>query len=521
MAATRLRAAVVGDSVVWGQGHPDSLKFYNLAFTALRAAGAIDVAVPVVSEAGKKRALFTAQSGAQASNVDERGAFVVGLPLPAKVDPRTAVSGEIPSGRPSVRDQLRSIAPHKDAIDLVVMDGGANDIDFVAAGMPFAGSQDEAVATATRYLADAAKRAGMEAKEYFFSRFFEDRLRSIALALADARALAADYTFYTGYYPGLSEDTSVDELAGLTTGVGAAWIASALIGPLGLLVGLYAGLKTREKLVQATRQVEYFYAKLTGELTRHIARHNLQSGDSVQYVSPRFTAANAMFADKAWIYAPTDGGDATIKKQRTDLFEARTRSEADFFVKNAHVAHPNVEGSKQYGRRLAEEIDRCVHVSLRREAERVAPGAGVAAALDKLGPAAGFFGSVRALLRLAVVETVEFTYRFKHRVVVFDGDATDHFLCKPVRLRTAAGDFSGRAFRTQRHLEVLFDLRGVDYQALRHLTFEFEEFNLLRDPEGALEVFVNGYSVLTASMTAAKWVKSPRSGHRQFTHTLR
>lgn len=512
MAITRLRAAVVGDSVVWGQGHAAPLKFYNLAFAALRAARSLDVVV-------ERDAHFTAQSGAQASNVD-RGAFVVGLPLPAKVQPRSEVSGEIPSARPSVRDQLRGLLPDRASIDLLVMDGGANDIDFVAAGMPFDGSQDEAVESATQYVKDQAKRSGMAAKEYFFSRFFEERLASIGLALADAARLEADFTFYTGYYPGLSEETSVDELVGLTTGVGAAWIASGLLGPLGLLVGLFAGLKAREKVVQATRQVEYFYAKLTGELTRHIARHNLAGRAAAHYVSPRFTRDNAMFAAKSWVYAPTDGGDAAIKKKRTALYKARTGEEAGFVVENAHAAHPNVEGSRQYGRRLAEEIDRCVVFSLRREAERMGPGLGVAALLDKLGVGAGA-DAVRSLTRLAVIETVELTYRFKHRVVVFDGDAEDPFLCVPVALRTAAGTYSGRAFRTQEHLEVLFDLGGAEYQAVQRLIFEFEEFNLLRDPEGQLKIFVNGYPVFEGAMTAAKWAKAPTRGRRQYTHTLR
>jgi hypothetical protein len=515
----RLRAAVVGDSVVWGQGHPQDRKFFNLAFAELRARGAVEIEVP--------EGMFTAQSGAHACNVDARNAFMFGRTPPPQVAPRNAISGENPSSVPSTCDQLRALAPRRAEIDLLVMDGGANDIDFTAAGMPFDSSQDEAVANATRYIAGQARLTGMDAKEYFFSRFFEDRLRSIQLALAESRSLQADHSFYTGYYPGLSESSPADEVAGMLAGGAAvagvgvlSLLVSPLLGGFGLLAGLYAGMKATEEARQAGRQVEYFYARLTGEITRHIARHNLGDGGCVHYVNPRFPPERGMFQDGAWVYAPTDAGDPEIQRARIAHYKARTGKEPDYFVQNAHVAHPNAAGSAQYGRRLAEEIDRVVNFSLRREGERMGDVGSVAALLGRL-PVHAYGSSVRALLRLSVIETVEFVYVFRHTQLVIDGDGEDHFLSRRTTLFTRDGEVSGRFFRTQKRLEAFFDLRGRDYKAVGELAFEFDSFNILRDEQGSLAVYVNGYEMFRGEMDAGRWSPSPRPGHARFVLTLR
>jgi hypothetical protein len=516
--AQRLRAAVVGDSVVWGQGHPQAGKFYAMAFAALRDRGVLDVVVP--------DGLFTAQSGAQASNVDNRFAFILGSQPSAAVSPRNGISGEIPSSAPSARDQLRAIHPRAAEVDVLVMDGGANDLGFINAAIPFDGSQDGVVADATRHIADAARREGLDAKEYFFSTYFTTRLGSVSLALADTQPLRARHVFYTGYYPGLSQDSATDEVAGLLAAGLMFGPATALLGPLGIAVSVIVGFKAAEEARQAAAQVEYFYARLTAEITRRIAEHNTRNRASVHYVNPRFPPSRAMYTGEPWIYEPTDGGNAQIRQDRIAHYKARMGKDPSFKTANAHIAHPNVAGAQHYAKRLAEEMERVVNFSLRREAGRISAEPGVAARLRRLyGFSNG--GSLRSLLRLAVVETVEFVYRFKHTVAVFDGDADDHFLVAPVRLSTAAGDFNGRAFRTQRHLEVLFDLRGVEYRRLGALTFVFEGFNLLRDREGTLDLYINGYRLSGEPLgpknplSPKDWPAAPgRSGSYRYVHPL-
>jgi len=498
----RLSAAVVGDSVIWGQGHPHPGKPHNLAFDTLRATGRLDVTVP--------EGLFTAQSGAQASNVDRDNAFILGRTPSAAVVPRNAISGEIPSSAPSARDQLRALAQRAAEVEVLVMDGGANDLGFLTAGLPFEGSQEDSVAAATRHIEGAARREGLDAKEYFFSAHFTARLESVTLALSDARALRPRHILYTGYYPGLSQESRSDEVAGLLAGGAGYALGTLLLGPLGLAAGAVLGFVARDRARKAAAQVEYFYARLTSELTRRIAEHNLRTSQpSVHYVNPRFPPARAMYTAEPWVYAPPGNGNTAVRDARSAHYRARTGREPEITTRNAHWAHPNEAGAAQYGRRIAEELDRVVNFSLRREAGRISAEASIRARLDRLGQNRGR-GSVRALLRLAVVETVEFRYRFRHRVVVFDGDAEDPFFVTPVRLRTEAGEFAGRAFRTQRHLEVLFDLRGVEYARLEHLTFAFDRFNVLRDQEGDLELFLNGYRVFEGPLGPSDWRSSPR-----------
>ncbi|HEV7458027.1 MAG TPA: hypothetical protein VGN96_14740 [Roseococcus sp.] len=505
--ARKLRAAVVGDSVIWGQGHPHPGKPHNLAFDALRQRGALDVTVP--------EGLFTAQSGAQASNVDGNNAFILGRVPSAAVVPRNAISGEIPSGAPSARDQLRAIAPRAEEVEVLVMDGGANDLGFLTAGLPFDGSQEDDVAEATRHIEGAARREGMDAKEYFFSEHFTQRLESVTLALTDARALRARHILYTGYYPGLSEDSRSDDVVGLIAGGAGVALGSALLGPLGLAAGVFAGILAQREAQQAAAQVEYFYTRLSAELTRRIAEHNRRSsGPSVHYVNPRFPKSRAMYTREPWVYEPPGRGNQTVRDARIAHYRARMGGDPPLdkrpMIYNAHWAHPNEAGAAQYGHRIAEELDRVVNFSLRREAERISREPGIRARQDRLVfSRAG--GSVRALMRIAVVETIEFRLQFASVVGFTTEGGPNSFRVMPATLRTKAGEFEARAFRgasrprRTTHLEVLFDLRGVAYGEIGHLDFAFDGQNMVFDTKGKLELFVNGYPIFSGDAPAGQW----------------
>lgn len=518
--ARKLRAAVVGDSVIWGQGHPHSGKPHNLAFDALRQSGALDVTVP--------EGLFTAQSGAQASNVDGNNAFVLGRVPSAAVVPRNAISGEIPSGTPSARDQLRALAPRAEEMEVLVMDGGANDMGFLTAGMPFDGSQDDSVAEATRHVEDAAQRLGMDAKEYFFSEHFTRRLESVTLALADSRALRARHILYTGYYPGLSQDSRSDDVVGLLAGTAGVYAGSFLLGPVGLVAGVFVGILAHREAQQAAAQVEYFYARLTSELTRRIAEHNRRSSQpSVHYVNPRFPNSRAMYTSEPWVYAPPGLGNQTVRDARIAHYRARMGGDPPLdkrlTIYNAHWAHPNEAGAAQYGRRIAEELDRVVNFSLRREAERISREPGIRARQDRLLFSRAK-GSVRALMRIAVVETIEFRLQFRSVVAFTTVGGPNGFRVMPATLRTKAGEFEARAFRgaarprRTTHLEVLFDLRGVAYGQIGHLDFAFDGQNMVFDTSGDLELFVNGYPIFSGKVESSQWREDGR--FMRFRHPL-
>lgn len=518
--ARKLRAAVVGDSVIWGQGHPHPGKPHNLAFAALRQSGALDVTVP--------EGLFTAQSGAHASNVDGNNAFVLGRAASAAVVPRNAISGEIPSRAPSARDQLRALAPRAEEVEVLVMDGGANDMGFLTAGLPFDGSQENSVAKATHHIEGAARRVGMDAKEYFFSEHFTQRLESVTLALADSRALRARHILYTGYYPGLSQESRSDEVVGLLSGIAGVYAGSFLLGPVGLIPGVYFGIRARDEARQAAAQVEYFYARLTSELTRRIAEHNRRSSQpSVHYVNPRFPNSRAMYTREPWIFEPPGQGNRAVRDARIAHYRARMGGDPPLddrvTIYNAHWAHPNEAGATQYGRRIAEELDRVVNFSLRREAERISREPSIRARQHRLH-ANRANGSLRALMRIAVVETVEFRLRFMKQVAFSGNSGANAFRVMPVTLRTAAGQFQGRAFRggarprTTTHLEVLFDLRGVAYGLLGHLDFAFDGQTMVFDTEGHLELFVNGYLIFSARLVASQWRRDGLL--MRFRHTL-
>ncbi|MDQ0111297.1 IPT/TIG domain-containing protein [Paenibacillus harenae] len=104
---------VIGDSVSWGQGMQEHEKFYSLVGAAIQAKnGNI-----------KQYTSVLAHSGA-----------TIGIGDQKTVDP---VDGEVPTSYPTIWQQCDLFTGSKDKVDLVLMDGGMNDVDVTTVLNPF------------------------------------------------------------------------------------------------------------------------------------------------------------------------------------------------------------------------------------------------------------------------------------------------------------------------------------------------------------------------------------------------
>src|SRR2546423_4740623 len=94
------RIVVLGDSVPWGQGLEPAEKFYSL----------VQAAIP----------------GAESTLIAHSGATIgVGVPpTEAQVD------GEVPTAYPTIMQQVEAFNDAPEAVDLVLVNGGVNDINF-------------------------------------------------------------------------------------------------------------------------------------------------------------------------------------------------------------------------------------------------------------------------------------------------------------------------------------------------------------------------------------------------------
>ncbi|WP_419873434.1 IPT/TIG domain-containing protein [Candidatus Pristimantibacillus sp. PTI5] len=104
---------VIGDSVSWGQGMQEHEKFYSLVGAAIQAKnGNI-----------KQYTSVLAHSGA-----------TIGVGNSITAEP---VDGEVPTSYPTILQQCELFTGRRDKVDLVLMDGGMNDVDVTTILNPF------------------------------------------------------------------------------------------------------------------------------------------------------------------------------------------------------------------------------------------------------------------------------------------------------------------------------------------------------------------------------------------------
>ena len=282
------RIVVLGDSVTWGQGLLDADKMHCVVAARIPQA---------------EVAAVLAHSGA-----------VIGV---CGRQTRTPADGEVPTAYPSILQQCDAFADDPAAVDLVIVNGGINDIDVRYVLNPM---------TETADLRDAIERC-----------CFCD-MRELLRRLTAKFSRPAARIVVTSYYPILSDQSRF--------GLGSEFLLTMGV-PIASLATLVpaAGLPIWGKVLD---NCSVFFADSTDALRRAIA----DVGDPrVRLAAPPFAASNAALAPDAWLFgirwdlSPQDPKAAARRAACTRDEPDPIRREQCF---RASAGHPNVTGARRF-----------------------------------------------------------------------------------------------------------------------------------------------------------------------------
>jgi lysophospholipase L1-like esterase len=279
---------VLGDSVTWGQGLLDGQKMHDIVRRALAPARG-PVSCRLLAHSG---AVIGVDSGATAGSCD----------------------GEVPTSFPTILQQCDAASDTN--VDLVILDGGINDIDIRYILNPFTEEDD---------LADTTAR-------------FCGKDMAVLLDRALTRFPAARIVV-TSYYPILSQASHVGLLDDFMLTIGI---------PIGPLTRLIDDTLIYERIVS---NCELFFTESTRALQGAIGAANAQARGRVGFAAPPFTEDNAALAPRAWLFGIK--GDLTPEDPAAAARHASCdKCTKDFLRREqcyrASCGHPNVAGAEQF-----------------------------------------------------------------------------------------------------------------------------------------------------------------------------
>ncbi len=299
------RILVFGDSIQWGQGLRDDLKFNAIVERHVSAQnGDVGVYRDVLAHSGS----------------------IIGV---GSTSSSPALAGEVPASHPTILQQLFSFNGDKDKIDLILLDGGINDV----------GVDDIVGPTATSNLREKVHKHCYED--------LKELLAQVTSEYPNAKVIV------TGYYQIVSDDSDVTLLAALLVGVGIP------------LVGLPASLIASGVLTAAAKHVMVDRCKTFAERAAveiptaiHEINAGLPGGPRVQFAQPSFGSRNAIFAPDAWLWgvdpplSPQDDENSGGVAPQRAVNCAAAGDRAPVYCGIASIGHPNVAGANEYARRI-------------------------------------------------------------------------------------------------------------------------------------------------------------------------
>jgi hypothetical protein len=320
------RIASLGDSIVWGQGLLETQKFSMLVADTLTARYNGSIAVFATDRC--------AHSGARIA------------PVPGDApDPRAPrlpgdFTGECPSAVPSITAQVAGwtagtlAAGQGGEIDLVILDGGANDVRITTIMTPWA--SDPALSAATT----AACFTGMGA------------LLTTVLATFPSAAVVV-----TGYYPIVSTESDMRLLFPVLGALGllaAAVVGSAAVplvpgaGPVGFgpleTAALYDWVRSR----LITRSM-LFASVANASLASAVAA----AGPRVALAVPAFGPTNAIFAQDPYVFGVGLSPGGLVPLDPVAGARVAACLPPDPITTVASIGHPNARGARAYADAIA------------------------------------------------------------------------------------------------------------------------------------------------------------------------
>jgi lysophospholipase L1-like esterase len=301
--ASGIRMLVFGDSVTWGQGLLPEQKFHSIVAAHLE--------IPVA----KVRSL--AHSGAVIGRFNQEASLAI-------------CHGEVPVSLPSVLQQVDSITGDTSQAEVVLLNGGSNDVDPMFILNPL---------TSLRRLKERTDRFCGEDMEFLIgkvrAKFPNPRTRIVV----------------TSYYPYLSRDSRLERIDDFLNLRGVSLRAMddlfAILGTRG--TGFLDGFRQ-----QIADQCVFFWKESSRALREAVSRSN---SPSILFAEASYTERNAALASDAWIWGPLEADP--VKDERS----AACRECLDHPLKlalclRASAGHPNVKGAQAFAKAILEVLRR-------------------------------------------------------------------------------------------------------------------------------------------------------------------
>jgi aryl-phospho-beta-D-glucosidase BglC (GH1 family)/lysophospholipase L1-like esterase len=308
------RMLVIGDSVLWGQGLQEQEKLHRLLRSRIKAnVGGIGTYVEM-----------RAHSGAVIGFRDDD------TPDPTDED---SLCGEAPTSYPTVLQQCVDPLARPDTVDLVLVNGGINDVNARNILNPLAGTNEALKTRIDRYC----------------RRHMQLLLEAAGQTYPNAQIVA------TGYYPMLSKESDLAFIDLFLVGLGVAGINP--LGPVGALLAIPLGLDLKNKVVARSL---LFDRESKRALKRAVDNANTTlGGDRVVRVLPGFRPENAVFAPESWLW----GLNGDLTPRDVAIAPARERccrdagARVDYGIcTRASVGHPNPRGAQAYADAIAATV---------------------------------------------------------------------------------------------------------------------------------------------------------------------
>lgn len=299
------RVAFFGDSVVWGQGLPENQKFSALLDLNVFKTGDLRAVVALDRAAHSGATILEDLSNPDPASFDvSECIFDIGGPL--------SLAGEVPLSAPSITAQINAWSQknERNNIDLVVMDGGINDVSI------------------TTILNPIESDAGLVLKTNQFCNFALQGLIAQTLVIFPNAKIIV-----TGYYQIVSVETNwflFLEATAPLLGLGL-----AAVGPV------HMRLEYRSRLFRDTAHAAMRQAIQTVD----------PSGQRVRFADPGFAPENAIWASNTFLWGtPTD----PFLLERTKLC---SKMGGDLKCPVASIGHPNALGAQAYAKAICKVLE--------------------------------------------------------------------------------------------------------------------------------------------------------------------
>jgi hypothetical protein len=290
----------LGDSVMWGQGLRVEQKFCHIV------AGKLGYRVDNQAHSGA-----TVATGFDPTYRE--------ICTPSYFSPGEAPTGEVPRSKPTILEQCEFYSGDPNEVNLILMDGGINDVDITKIVNPFYSGED----------------LHKSVVQHCY-REMTTLLRCVITKFSNSRVIV------TGYFPILKDDTPLSDVADFV---------AALLGHDRYTQRQRFALKSwlSDPRVQAMN----FWRWSDEALRQAVEEANPASG-KITFVKSGFGPDNALFATDALLWNlnyedPTLPAQDPVKNDRIPQCDLYVDDmENRIFCYRGSVGHPNVCGAQTY-----------------------------------------------------------------------------------------------------------------------------------------------------------------------------